>query len=118
MGSGPFYEYEKWNYDGVKDHLVPANAGDIVTEKIKLGTYVSYKWKTDFNFDFDFSVYHQSAFDNFVNAPRLASSSSVKYNFTEHLGLILQYQNIYDFDPVVPIDKLYNQFVSSIEVSF
>ena len=35
-----------------------------------------------------------------------------------HLGLILQYQNIYDFDPVVPIDKLYNQFVSSIEVSF
>jgi hypothetical protein len=117
-GTGPFYEYEKWNFDGVQDNLVPANPGDVVTENIKLGTYLSFKWKTNFDLDFDFSLYHQSTFNELVNSPRLASSSSLKYNFTEHLGLIFQYQNIYDYNPTVPIDKLYNQFLASIEVSF
>ncbi len=118
VGTGPFYEYEKWNYDGVQDDFIPASPDDIINEEIKLGTYLSFKWKTDFNFDFDISLYHQSAFDELISSPRLASSSSVKYNFTEHLGLIFQYQNIYDYNPIVPIDKLYNQFLASIEVSF
>lgn len=117
-GMGPFYEYEKWNYDGVEDNLIPMNPENIVTEKIKLGSYLSFKWKTSFNLDFDFSLYHQSTYNDFVDSPRLASSSSLKYNFTEHLGLIFQYQNIYDYKPSVPIDKLYNHFITSIEVSF
>jgi len=117
-GTGPFYEYEKWNYDGVRDNLIPENPVDIIIEKIKFGSYLSFKWKTDSNLDFDISLYHQSAFNEIVSSPRLASSSSVKYNFTEHLGLILQYQNIYDYNPIVPIVKLYNQFLTSIVVSF
>ena len=118
IGTGPFYEYERWNYDGVADDLVPANPKDKVREEVKLGTYLSFKWKTDINLDFDISLYHQSAFDEIFSTPRLASSSSVKYNFTEHLGLILQYQNIYDYKPIVPIDKLYNQFLATFEVAF
>ena len=39
--------------------------------------------------------------------PRLASSTSVTYNLTEHIGLILRYQNIYDYEPVVPIEELF-----------
>jgi len=117
-GTGPFYEYERWNYDGVKDNLVPADPKDIVIENIKLGTYVSFKWKTGFNLDFDLSIYHQSKFNEITTTPRLASSSSITYNFTEHLGLIIQYQNIYDYNPVVPIDKLYNHFITTFEVSF
>ncbi len=118
LEQGLFYEHEKWNYDGVKDHLVPANPTDIVSDEIKLGSYLSFKLKTDFNLDFDVSIYHQSTFNSLIRFPRLASSSSVKYNFTEHLGLLLQYQNIYDPNPLVPIDKLYNHFLTSIEVSF
>ena len=118
IGTGPFYEYERWNYDGVADNLIPANPEDIVNEEVKLGTYLSFKWKTDINLDFDISLYHQSTFNEIFTTPRLASSSSVKYNFTEHLGLILQYQNIYDYKPIVPIDKLYNQFLATFEVAF
>jgi len=118
VGTGPFYEYERWNYDGVADDLVPAIPKDIISEEVKLGTYLSFKWKTEINLDFDISFYHQSTFDEIITTPRLASSSSVKYNFTEHLGLILQYQNIYDYKPIVPIDKLYNQFLATFEVAF
>ncbi len=118
IGVGPFYEYERWNYDGVKDELIPMNAVVQESENIKLSTYLSLKWKTENNFDFDISLYHQSKWNAIFTSPRLASSSSIKYNFTEHLGLILQYQNIYDFKPLVPLDKLYNHIVFSVEVSF
>lgn len=117
-GIGPFYEYEEWNYDGVDDNLIPANPATVINENLKIGSYLSFKWRTSLHIDIDLSVYHQSTFSEIFTTPRLASSSSIKYNFTEHLGLIIQYQNIYDYQPVVPIDKLYNLFVSSIEVSF
>ena len=118
LGIGPFYEYERWNYDGVSDKLLPSDLTDIVNVYYKLGTYASLKWFTDHNFDLDVSIYHQSKFNEIVNSPRLASSSSITYNFTEHIGLILIYQNIYDFQPVVPIEKLYNKIIMTIEVSF
>jgi hypothetical protein len=115
---GPFYEYERWNYVGVSDDLLPENQEDIVGENIKLASYLSFKWKTNFDFDFDFSAYHQARFDELFSSPRLGSSSSIKYNVTEHLGLVFQYQNIYDPKPVVPIDQLYNVILFSIQVSF
>lgn len=117
-GIGPFYEYEKWNYKGVRDDMLPLDLSEIVRNNIKIGSYVSFKWKTDVNLDIDLSIYHQSRFDQIFSSPRLASSSSIKYNFTEHLGLVLKYQNIYDVKPVVPIDRLYNKVIFSVEVSF
>ena len=84
-------------YDGVADDLLPIDLKGIETKLLKLGTYLSLKWFTNFNIDFDFSVYHQSKFNEIFSTPRLASSSSITYNFTEHLGLILKYQNIYDY---------------------
>ena len=42
----------------------------------------------------EISIYHQSEFDAIFSTPRLASSSSVTYNFTDNIGLILRYQNI------------------------
>ena len=117
-GTGPFYEYERWNYDGVKDNLVPAITTEINSEEVKLGTYISFKWETNFNITLDISMYHQARFDEIFTTPRLASSSSITFNFTEHLGLILQYQNIYDYKPLVPIDNLYNKVTFSIDISF
>lgn len=117
-GIGPFYEYERWNYEGVQDHLILENSEDIIQKNFKLGSYISFKWLSDYNLTFDFSAYHQSRFDQIFSSPRLASSSSITYNFTEHLGLILIYQNIYDFSPVVPIEKLFNRVLCTVDVSF
>lgn len=118
VGTGPFYEFERWNYRGVKDELLPPDLTSVENENVKLGTYISFKWFTKKKFDFDISVYHQSRFDEIISTPRLASSSSVTYKFTKNIGLILRYQNIYDYKPVVPIDKLYNKILFTIEVAF
>jgi len=118
FGTGPFYEYERWNYGGVKDALLPIDLTNVEQENIKLGSYLSFKWFSDYNFDLDISIYHQSRFNELFSTPRLASSSSITYNFTDHIGLILAYQNIYDYKPLVPIDKLFNKVIMTIEVSF
>ena len=91
-GTGLFYEFERWNYDGVQDILIPTEQKIVVNENIKLGNYMSFKWKTGFKVDFDVSLYHQSKLNKLFISPRLASSSSITYKFTENLGLILQYQ--------------------------
>jgi len=117
-GLGPFYEYERWNYEGVKDSLVPTNPKDTIVESFKLGAYLSFKWETDYNINLDISFYYQSKYDVLFESPRLASSIGLSYSFTDHFALIVKYQNIYDYDPVVPIDKLYNKVVSTIEISF
>jgi len=117
-GLGLFYEYEKWNYDGVDDDLVPENTDKIESSKIKLGDYISFKYQPNENIFLDFSAYHQSSFDQIFNTPRLASSSSITYAFTEHLGITFMYQNIYDYSPVIPIDKLFNKIISSVTISF
>lgn len=115
---GPFYEFERWNFDGVEESLVPVDASKRKSRQVKLGDYVSFKFKPKDNIFLDFSVYHQSRFDQIFSTPRLASSSSITYSFTEHLGLTLLYQNIYDFKPIVPIDKLFNKVVFTIAISF
>lgn len=118
FGAGTFYENEHWNYDGVQDNLVPADAKDVYSQAVKLGSYLSFKWITDYNISFDCSLYHQSRIKDIIKNPRLASSTSIKYNFIEHVGVLLKYENIYDASPLVPIDKLFNKLVFSFEISF
>ncbi len=117
-GTGLFYEYERWNYDGVPDSRLPASPSIMTQESFKSGSYMSFKWNSSFNFSVDISGYHQSRFKDFFSAPRLAGSTSIAYSFTEHLGLILIYQYIYDYKPIVPIDKLFNKVVFAIDISF
>jgi hypothetical protein len=118
-GIGPFYEYERWNYNGVSDSaLIPADPIPIEVSHIKLGLYVNLKYSPADRISTDFSVYYQSRFDGLFSTPRLASSSRVSYRFTKHLSLAGMYQNIYDFAPVVPIKQLFNRVTLSVSISF
>lgn len=117
-GTGPLYEFEKWNYDGVKDNNLPEKTNDKYKVAVKWGSYISFLWESGYNFIFDASIYHQSRLNGFISEPRVAASTSLTYEVTEHVGVILQYRNIYDYDPVVPIDKLYTNVVFSMDLSF
>lgn len=117
-GIGPFYEYEKWNFEGVPESDLPDNTDDVVQKNIKLGSYLSYKQELFKRFNLDLSIYHQSRFDEIFSTPRLASSSKIGFQLVEHLELVLIYQNIYDFKPVVPIEKWFHKYIFSISISF
>lgn len=117
-GIGPFYEYEEWNYRGVPDERLPGNPVPVDSMNVKLSTYISLKhWFFDRIF-LDLSLYHQSRFDEVFYRPRLASSARLAYQISEHLQLTGTYQNIYDYQPLVPIDKWFHRLKASLAVTF
>ncbi|SNS71742.1 Protein of unknown function, DUF481 [Ekhidna lutea] len=118
VGIGPFYEFERWNFDGVANAEAIVDTTPIETENIKLGSYASLKYAPFDKIFLDISIYYQSRFDELVSTPRFASSSRFTYQFSKIVGLSLIYQNIYDPTPTVPIDKLYNNIISGFTITF
>ena len=118
VGAGPFYEYEKWSFNGVPDERLPANLALIDTVNIKFGSYISFKHQIFDKVFLDLSAYHQARFDELFTRPRLATSSRVGYQFSEHLQFVVMYQNIYDYQPIVPIDNWFHRVIATIAVSF
>ncbi|MBL7995798.1 hypothetical protein JNM05_10550 [bacterium] len=85
---------------------------------LKIGSYLSYKqWLFD-NIFLDLSLYHQASFKSIISSPRLASSSKAAYQFNDYLQLVFMYQNLYDYEPVVPIKPWFHRFISTLSVSF
>jgi hypothetical protein len=119
LGIGPFFENERWNYKGVSDEsAIPDNPTTIRNQNVKLGSYASLKYAPFEKIFVDISLYHQARFDQLFSSPRLASSSRLTYKFTNALGLSFIYQNIYDPNPIVPIDKLFNSVTLGLTISF
>jgi hypothetical protein len=117
-GIGPFYEFETWDYRGVPDsEAIPNPANPITRELVRLGSYVSYKQRLADKFLLDFSIYYQDDIQNLFQIPRAGSSSRITYKLTKYLGLTLLYQNMYDPNPVVPIDKLYHNVTFSFSIN-
>lgn len=119
FGIGPFYEFERWNYKGVSDtSLLPSSLNPIESTILKIGSYASIKYQLTQKVFLDLSLYHQNKIERFTKNPRLASSSRVTYEISEHLGFSFIYQTIYDFNPIVPIDKDFHRIISSVSISF
>ncbi len=118
FGIGTLYEFERWNYSGVPESLIPTDQTDIEVNRIRGNSYISFKQRFGDLFDLDISGYYQPNFTDAFENYRLASSFELTYNITQYLGLRLLYQNIYDSDPLVPIDKLYHDVNFGITISF
>lgn len=118
LGIGSLYEFERWNYSGVPDDLLPINQSIIEVSQLRGNSYVSFKQSFGDLFDLDISGYYQPNFSEFFKNYRIAGSFELTYNVTKYLGLRLLYQNIYDSDPIVPIDKLYHDVNFGVTISF
>ncbi|MFO7702613.1 MAG: DUF481 domain-containing protein [Psychroflexus maritimus] len=118
FGVGSLYEFERWNFSGVPDDLLPTNQSNRNVERLRGNAYISFKQSFGDLFDLDISGYYQPNLTNFFKNHRLASSFELTYNITKYIGLRLLYQNIYDTAPVVPIDKLYHNVNFGITISF
>jgi hypothetical protein len=118
-GLGALYEYERWNYSGVADSLlITPNPEAIEVKQFRAASYLSFKKKLGNFFDLDLSVYYQPNIGETLVSHRFASSSELTYNISQYFGLTILYQNIYDSNPLVPIDKLYHDVNLGITISF
>lgn len=118
FGLGSLYEFERWNFSGVSDDLLPIDQSLVAIEQFRGTSYVSFKQKLGDLFDLDISGYYQPTFKSPFKKYRLASSFELTYNITKFLGLRFLYQNIYDPAPLVPIDELYHDVNFGITLSF
>ncbi|MDZ4713838.1 MAG: DUF481 domain-containing protein [Cytophagales bacterium] len=118
FGTGPFYEYEKWNYRAVLNENLPLDVTPITNRLIKSSTYVSYKHWVGERIFLDLSLYHQAEYSKLFTTPRLGSSVRISYQLTSHLQLVGIYQAMYDFTPVVPIDNWYHNANVTLAISF
>lgn len=108
FGVGSLYEFERWNFSGVADELLPSDQSPVEIERFRGNSYISFKQSLGELFDLDISGYYQPTYTDPFGNYRLASSFEFTYNITKYLGLRLLYQNIYDTTPLVPIDKLFH----------
>lgn len=118
FGIGPFYEFERWDFRGVREEDLPTDLTPIETEFMRYSAYVSFKQNIAEIFILDLSIYYQNKLSRPFRQPRLAVASRWTYKFTQYLGLTLQYQGIYDQKPLVPIDKLYHDISLSLSINF
>lgn len=117
-GIGPFYEFERWDFRGVRANVeLPNDRSPIERELWRLGSYISFKQEVAEKVILDFSVYYQNSYDQLFTDPRLGSSARITYMLTKFLGLTLLYQNIYDPAPLVPIPELFHDLTFSVNIS-
>lgn len=117
-GVGGFYEYEKWNYNGVNEALLPLDQSPIKVNSWKANFYLNYKkWFAD-KFFLDLGIYYQARFGQLFKTPRIAFSTEFSWQITRYLQLLTRYQPIYDVQPVVPINKWFHQFSTTFSLSF
>lgn len=118
VGVGPFYELERWNYDGVSEEKLPSNTQIVETELLKIGAYLSFKQEVLEKIFIDLSLYYQNRLNALGEPARFGTSSRISFGLTKYIDFIIQYQSIYDPNPVVPIDKLFNDITIGVSISF
>ena len=117
-GVGIFYEYEKWNYDGVPDGVVYVDEGYKQHHLIKGQLFSSFKLHLTEKWKLIISGYMHTRLDSNIKNPRFAYSVDLKHNVTEHFGVWLSYQAIHHTKPIVPVKKDYIVLTGGVFVSW
>jgi len=111
-GLGLMYEKEVWNYDGADSTKLPTDLTPIVNNLLKLNSYIRLDWKASDHSNIAFKVFLQAAPKDF--SPRLAPNIQWNVDAGKHLGFSINFNGMYDVNPVVPIPKFYFSISNSL----
>ena len=118
VGIGPFFEFELWDYRGVPEERLPLDQSSVDNKIWKLNWYLSTKRNLSEKIRMEAALYFQDDFKTLFEEPRWAGALSLSYSFTENIAFAVNLQTIYDFAPLVPVDKLWFNTFSALEVTF
>lgn len=104
-GIGLMYENEIWNYTAVDSSLLPANTAIINNQFLKINSYIRFDWRTSANSTIIAKLFLQTRPNQF--APRLAPNLQWNIDAGKHIGFTINFNGLYDVEPVVPIKKFY-----------
>ena len=115
-GIGFFYEYEKWNMDGV-----PKYTGENITlhqRTLKTRLAIGFKILFSEKWQLTTSSYMHSRLDSNIANPRFAYDLQLKHHITKNFGIWLSYQLIQHTKPIVPIKKMYLVTTGGVFISW
>lgn len=104
FGLGLMYEEENWNYKGVKNIQDLSLYSDTLTKKIRINQYTKCAFNIKKDIDLVLSNFIQFNIKDLAN-PRISSNAGLSFKISRHFEFALNYESMYDFSPVVPIDK-------------
>lgn len=111
-------EYERWNYSGVPDNKLPAQTPDKRVYNPRFNWYFSYDQSIGDRFNIDAGIYYQVRIDSQWSRPRLGSHLRGGLKLTRSLTLSLTWKGMYDYEPVVPVDKLWYNINNELVFTF
>lgn len=115
-GIGFFYEYEKWNMDGVPKYI-----GENITlhqRTLKTRLAIGFKILLSEKWQLTTSSYMHSRLDSNIANPRFAYDLQLKHHITKNFGIWLSYQLIQHTKPIVPIKKMYLVTTGGVFISW
>lgn len=116
FGLGLMYEHERWNYSAVDTELLPAETPNVIVDRPRINSYLKISRSISPSAGFSVVGYVQASPDEDIKYPRIASSARLQLKITNKVEFSVNFNNIYDLKPVVPIDKHFFSLGNSLVI--
>lgn len=114
---GAFYEMERWNWNGVKNELIPQNPSKIVRDMWRVNTYLKASRKLTKSIDFSTVSFLQFPVNGNFLQPRWYMEANMYLAVNNWLSFVLHWDHIRDTYRAVPIDNFYYSFSMGVQVN-
>jgi len=116
--AGLVFDYEKWNFDGVKTENIPANSNSKETYNPRLNWYFSYDHQINESININAGLYYFVRTSFTSPSPRIGSHIRFSYVINKNLRLNLNLKSMYEYQPVVPVSNLWYIFNNELAFTF
>lgn len=118
MASGIFYEWEQWDWRGVKPELVPAAADHRNRSMFRFNLYLKYAVKINEAVDFTAVNYLQFPLSGRLLQPRWYMDANLYIKAGRRLSVVIHWDHVHDLNRVVPIDPFYYSFSTGLQYAW
>ena len=116
-GLGLMYEFENWNYSGIRPDAVPGTE-NVRNSFLKLNSYISFRQKLSEYIVSNFVMYLQTRTDSYFVVPRISSDAQITFKLNRHISFSMRYNIFYDAAPPVPTFNWFYSIVNKIVFNF
>ena len=117
-GTGFFREWEKWDWSGVKENLLPLDAQIRSRKSFRMNNYVKVSAKIAETVDFTTTSFLQFPLNGNFWQPRWYIEANLYVNAGRHTNFVFHWDHIIDNKKVVPIESFYYSFSTGIQLNF
>lgn len=116
-GLGLMYEYENWNFSGIRPDALPGTK-NVQNSYLKLNSYISFRQKLSEYVVSNFVLYFQTRPDSYFVVPRISSDAQITFKLNKNISFSMRYNLFYDAAPPVPIYNWYYSVINKIVFNF